>query len=60
MIVVDSHGKAAAGRMKILPGESCPLPLEAAYEKRFRLRPLREYPVFVSRVRADPSRRVWL
>ena len=24
------------------PGEACPLPVEAVYEKRFRLRPLRE------------------
>nr|ODO02780.1 vacuolar protein sorting-associated protein vps13 [Cryptococcus depauperatus CBS 7855] len=43
MIVVDSHGKAAFGAMKIDPGESCPLPLEATYEKRFRLRPLRGF-----------------
>jgi vacuolar protein sorting-associated protein 13A/C len=41
MIIVDAHGKASSGAMKILPGENCPLPLEAAYEKRFRLRPLR-------------------
>ncbi|EIW72804.1 hypothetical protein TREMEDRAFT_25659 [Tremella mesenterica DSM 1558] len=43
MIVVDSHGKASQGAMRINPGESCPLPLEAAYEKRFRLRPLRGF-----------------
>nr|XP_019015055.1 vacuolar protein sorting-associated protein vps13 [Kwoniella pini CBS 10737]OCF53836.1 vacuolar protein sorting-associated protein vps13 [Kwoniella pini CBS 10737] len=43
MIVVDSHGKASSGAMKIGPGESCPLPLEAAFEKRFRLRPLRGF-----------------
>ncbi|WVR05901.1 hypothetical protein IAU60_002927 [Kwoniella sp. DSM 27419] len=43
MIVVDAHGKASSGAMKINPGESCPLPLEAAYEKRFRLRPLRGF-----------------
>lgn len=60
MIVVDSHGKAAAGAMKILPGESCPLPLEAAYEKRFRLRPLRGYPVPLSRHWTDTSRRLRL
>ncbi|WVQ62160.1 uncharacterized protein L199_000298 [Kwoniella botswanensis] len=43
MIVVDSHGKASSGAMRIDPGESCPLPLEAAFEKRFRLRPLRGF-----------------
>ncbi|KIR74970.1 vacuolar protein sorting-associated protein vps13 [Cryptococcus deuterogattii CA1014] len=43
MIVVDSHGKAASAALKIDPGESCPLPLEAAFEKRFRLRPLRGF-----------------
>lgn len=43
MIVVDSHGKAASAALKINPGESCPLPLEAAFEKRFRLRPLRGF-----------------
>ncbi|WWD17860.1 hypothetical protein CI109_102304 [Kwoniella shandongensis] len=43
MIVVDAHGKAASGAMKIAPGESCPLPLEAAFEKRFRLRPLKGF-----------------
>ncbi|WRT64162.1 uncharacterized protein IL334_001091 [Kwoniella shivajii] len=43
MIVVDSHGKASSGAMKISPGESCPLPLEAAFEKRFRLRPLKGF-----------------
>jgi len=43
MIVVDAHGKASSGAMKIDPGQSCPLPLEAAYEKRFRLRPLRGF-----------------
>jgi vacuolar protein sorting-associated protein 13A/C len=42
MIIVDAHGKASGGAMKIDPGQSCPLPLEAAYEKRFRLRPLSE------------------
>lgn len=43
MIVVDSHGKAASAALKIDPGESCPLPLEAAFEKRFRLRPLKGF-----------------
>ncbi|ODO11680.1 hypothetical protein I350_00464 [Cryptococcus amylolentus CBS 6273] len=43
MIVIDSHGKAASEALKINPGESCPLPLEAAFEKRFRLRPLRGF-----------------
>ncbi|ORY32314.1 hypothetical protein BCR39DRAFT_523905, partial [Naematelia encephala] len=43
MIVVDAHGKASSGALKIEPGGSCPLPLEAAYEKRFRLRPLRGF-----------------
>lgn len=43
MIVVDQHGKAAGGAMRIDPGEALPLPLEAAYDKRFRLRPLRGF-----------------
>ena len=43
MVVVDSHGKAASGALKINPGESCPIPLEAVYEKRFRLRPLKGF-----------------
>ncbi|OCF42293.1 vacuolar protein sorting-associated protein vps13 [Kwoniella heveanensis CBS 569] len=43
MIVVDAHGKASSGALRIDPSESCPLPLEAAYEKRFRLRPLRGF-----------------
>ncbi|KAL7419546.1 Vacuolar protein sorting-associated protein 13 [Cryptotrichosporon argae] len=43
MIVVDAHGKATGGAMKIAPGEACPMPLDAAYEKRFRLRPLRGF-----------------
>lgn len=42
MIIVDSHGKASTGQIKIPPGQSHPLPLTAAYEKRFRLRPLSE------------------
>ena len=43
MIVVDAHGKASNGALRIDPGEACPMPLQAAYEKRFRLRPLREW-----------------
>lgn len=42
MIVVDAHGKAATGALRIDPGEACPIPLRDAYEKRFRLRPLRK------------------
>ena len=43
MVIVDSHGKATSGAIKIDPGQSCPLTLEAVYEKRFRLRPLRGF-----------------
>ena len=43
MIIVDSHGKAAGGAMKIDPGSSCAIPVEAAYDKRFRIRPLRGF-----------------
>lgn len=43
MIVVDTHGKALGGAMKINPGESCPLPLTAVYDGRFRLRPLKGF-----------------
>jgi vacuolar protein sorting-associated protein 13A/C len=51
MIIVDAHGKASTAQIKINPGESHPLPLTAAYEKRFRLRPLSK-PVVVQ----DPPR----
>jgi len=43
MIVVDAHGKASGGAMKIDPGESCPVPVAAAYDGRFRLRPLKGF-----------------
>lgn len=43
MIVVDTHGKAMGGAMKIDPGESCPVPLSAVYDGRFRLRPLKGF-----------------
>ncbi|WVQ82769.1 hypothetical protein IAT38_004901 [Cryptococcus sp. DSM 104549] len=44
MIVVDAHGKASqAGAMIVPPGGSCPLPVRDAFEKRFRLRPLRGF-----------------
>lgn len=43
MVVVDAHGKAAGGVMKIDPGQTYPVPFEAVYEKRFRLRPLRGF-----------------
>jgi vacuolar protein sorting-associated protein 13A/C len=43
MIVVDSHGKAATGALRIDPGQSMPMPLNDAYDKRFRLRPLKGF-----------------
>lgn len=43
MIVVDTHGKAMGGAMKIDPGESCPIPLVAVYDGRFRIRPLKGF-----------------
>lgn len=43
MVVVDAHGKASGGVMKIDPGHSFPVPFEATYDKRFRLRPLRGF-----------------
>ncbi|ORX35977.1 putative late endosome to vacuole transport-related protein [Kockovaella imperatae] len=43
MVIVDSHGKACSGALRMNPGQSCPLPLEAVYEKRFRIRPLRGF-----------------
>jgi vacuolar protein sorting-associated protein 13A/C len=43
MIVVDSHGKASTGALRIDPGQSMPMPLIDAYEKRFRLRPLKGF-----------------
>lgn len=43
MVVVDSHGKAAAALIKIPPGSSHPLPLTSVFDKRFRLRPLRGF-----------------
>ena len=43
MIIVDGHGKAWNGVVKIDPGQSCPIPLEAVYDHRFRLRPLKGF-----------------
>ncbi|CAK9783702.1 putative late endosome to vacuole transport-related protein [Cutaneotrichosporon oleaginosum] len=43
MIVVDAHGKAAGSVLKIDPGTSYPVPFDAVYDKRFRLRPLRGF-----------------
>lgn len=55
MIVVDAHGKATGTVMKIGelynldladgtdPGNSYPVPFDAVYDKRFRLRPLRGF-----------------
>ncbi|GMK58122.1 hypothetical protein CspeluHIS016_0501540 [Cutaneotrichosporon spelunceum] len=43
MIIVDAHGKAAGSVLKIDPGTSYPVPFDAVYDKRFRLRPLRGF-----------------
>ncbi|KAL1410608.1 Vacuolar protein sorting-associated protein 13 [Vanrija albida] len=43
MIVVDAHGKASGNVMRIDPGEPMPVPFEAVFDKRFRLRPLRGF-----------------
>lgn len=43
LVMIDSHGKAASSIYQIPPGDDCPLPIEAAYGQRFRLRPDRGF-----------------
>ncbi|CED84268.1 Vacuolar protein sorting-associated protein [Phaffia rhodozyma] len=39
LIIIEKTGKPSASVYKIAPGEDCALPIEAAYHKRFKLRP---------------------
>ncbi|GAA94842.1 hypothetical protein E5Q_01496 [Mixia osmundae IAM 14324] len=39
MVIVDSTGKKASSVYKIPPGEYCPVPIEAAYNQKLRIRP---------------------
>jgi vacuolar protein sorting-associated protein 13A/C len=43
LVLIDANNKQAAPVCKIPPGESYPLPIEAAYNNRFKLRPDRGF-----------------
>ncbi|PWN54382.1 hypothetical protein IE53DRAFT_157097 [Violaceomyces palustris] len=39
MVILDAEGQLTNNIRKIAPGEDCPVPIEAAYHSRIRLRP---------------------
>lgn len=43
LVMIDANGKAASPVNHIPPGDDFPLPIEAAYEQRFRMRPDRGF-----------------